>query len=371
MSVVPQGCTERTKAYVTSPPRTSSAPPLPPPRGPVSAHVVEHLVQAPHELPPPPPAADDPLFGDDFQLALYCCYELHYRSFVDVDDGWEWEPSLLALRRALESGFDQRLREELGPLPAVTPQGVELALRQTIADGSGPSLSAYMQERGTLAQMREFAAHRSAYQLKEADPHTWGIPRFSHGPKAAFVEIQFDEYGEGIEASMHSSLFAATMEALGLDATYGAYLPLLPGTTLATTNLISRFGLHRRWRGALVGHLAIFEATSVVPMTRYRDALRRLGLDREAQRFYEVHVDIDAHHEVVALGSLAGGLAYAEPELAADIAFGARAVMLVEEHFARHLLDAWAAGRTSLLEPLPPAGTHADHTSGAALSPSR
>ncbi len=327
-------------------------------------------MQAPHELPPPPSAVDDPLFGDDFQLALYCCYELHYRSFTQVDDGWEWEPSLLALRRALESAFDQRLREEVGPLPAVPPHGVEVALRQVIADATAPSLSAYMKERGTLEHMREFAAHRSAYQLKEADPHTWGIPRFSHGPKAALVEIQLDEYGEGIEALMHSSLFAATMEALGLDATYGAYLPVLPGTTLATTNLISRFGLHRRWRGALVGHLAIFEATSVGPMTRYRDALRRLGVTGEAQRFYDVHVDIDAHHEVVALGSLAGGLASAEPELAADIAYGARAVMLVEERFARHLLDSWAAGRTSLLEPLPCAGTRADHTSGRALNPS-
>lgn len=344
---------ERTVGDVTSRPPRSPAPPPPPPRGPVSAHLLEHLLQPPHELPPPPPFVDDPLGGDDFQLALYCCYELHYRSFAGVDEGWEWEPSLLALRQSLELAFDRRLLEELGPTPAVPLPDVELALRRVIADGSGPSLSAYMRERGTLEQMRELAAHRSAYQLKEADPHTWGIPRLSHGPKAAFVEIQFDEYGGGVEASTHSSLFAVTMEALGLDPTYGAYLTLLPGTTLATTNLISRFGLHRRWRGALVGHLAIFEATSVTPMTRYRDALRRLGVGHQAQRFYEVHVDIDAHHEVVALRSLAGGLAFEEPELAADIVFGARAVMLVEGHFARHLLDAWSAGSTSLLGPLP------------------
>ncbi len=361
---------ERTVADVASRPPRSSAPPPPPPRGPVSAHLLEHLLEPPHELPPPPPVLDDPLCGDDFQLALYCCYELHYRSFAGVDEGWEWEPSLLALRQSLELAFDRRLLEELGPTPAVPPADVELALRRVIANGSGPSLSACMQERGTLEQMRELAAHRSAYQLKEADPHTWGIPRLTHGPKAALVEIQFDEYGGGVEASMHSSLFAITMEALGLDSTYGAYLPLLPGTTLATTNLISRFGLHRRWRGALVGHLAIFEATSVTPMTRYRDALRRLDVAPEAERFYNVHMDIDAHHEVVALQSLAGGLASDEPELAADILFGARAVMLVEERFARHLLDAWAERSTSLLAPLPPAGNGFRPGHGAPLSAS-
>jgi len=35
------------------------------------------------------------------------------------------------------------------------------------------------------------------------------------------------------------------------------------------------FGLHRRFRGALVGHLAIFEMTSIGPMGRYATGLRR------------------------------------------------------------------------------------------------
>ena len=36
--------------------------------------------------------------------------------------------------------------------------------------------------------------HRSAYQLKEADPHTWAIPRLSGSVKAALVEV---EWGAG------------------------------------------------------------------------------------------------------------------------------------------------------------------------------
>ena len=326
--------------------------PPPRPRGPLSAHVLEHLLQAPHHVPPAPPGDDDPLWGDDAQLALYCCYELHYRSFSGVDDGWEWEPSLLAIRRDLETGFERRLEDEIG---AVGSSGdIEADLRRTIAGGNGPSLSAYLEERGTLDEMREFSIHRSAYQLKEADPHTWAIPRLGGGPKAALIEIQLDEYGGGVEPAMHSSLFARSMETLGLDSTYGAYLDRLPGTTLATTNVISLFGLHRRRRGALIGHLAAFEATSVTPMARYQGALRRLDVGPAAQEFYEVHVAADAHHEVVAFQHMAGGLARAEPELTTDIVFGARAMMLVEEHFARHLLESWN-GRTSSLLPDPEA----------------
>jgi len=164
------------------------------------------------------------------------------------------------------------------------------------------------------------------------------------------VEIQADEYGGGVTEDMHASLFAVTMAGLGLDPTYGAYLDRIPGVTLATVNLISLFGLHRRWRGALVGHLAVFEMTSVGPMARYARALERLGVGSEARRFYDVHVVADAHHQTVASEGMAAGLAAAEPDLAGDILFGAGAVMAVERRFADHVLDAWAAGRSSLLD---------------------
>ncbi len=201
--------------------------------------------------------------------------------------------------------------------------------------------------------MQEFAVHRSAYQLKEADPHTWAIPRLAGGPKAAMIEIQADEYGGGVEAEMHASLFADTMAALGLDPAYGAYLDRLPGPTLATVNLVSLFGLHRRHRGSLVGHLAIFEMTSVTPMARYSRALARLGLGPDARRFYDVHVEADARHSVVAADRMAAGLAATEPALAPDIVFGARAIMDVEARFTDHLLGSWARGRSSLLDAVP------------------
>jgi hypothetical protein len=147
---------------------------------------------------------------------------------------------------------------------------------------------------------------------------------------------------------MHSSLFATTMEALGLDAAYGTYVDLLPGATLATVNLMSLFGLHRRLRGALVGHLALFEMTSTQPNRRYGLALRRLGFGPEATHFFDEHVLADSVHEAVASHDLAGSMAAAEPELAGDIAFGARALQLLDQRWDRYVLGSWAAGRSSL-----------------------
>jgi len=194
--------------------------------------------------------------------------------------------------------------------------------------------------------------HRSAYQLKEADPHSWAIPRLTGRAKAALVEIQADEYGGGRAERMHSALFAKTMRALDLDDRENAYLGHVPGSTLATVNLMSALGLRRARRGAIVGHLAMFEMTSAAPNRRYGNALRRLGFGPEATDFFDEHVEADAVHENIAAYDLAGGLSRAEPEIAADIVFGARALLHLEDRFARGALAAWEEGGSSLREPL-------------------
>lgn len=328
---------------------------LPAARGPISSYLLERLRWAPHRLERRPAPAGDPLVDDDIQLALYVAYELHYRGFDSVADEWEWEPSLLALRAELEHRFLSALLDDVGGPGGADPSGIAEALQETLASGQGPSLSTYMARRGTFGNFREFAVHRSAYQLKEADPHTWCIPRLAGDAKAALVVIQSDEYGNGRPEAVHAERFAVTMEALGLDRGYGAYLDHIPGVTLATVNLVSMFGLHRRWRGALVGHLAIFEMASVVPMGRYAAALRRLGLNSPAVDFYDVHVAADEVHQVVALNDMATAFARQEPDRAGDVLFGARAIMAVEQRFTEHLLGAWARGETSLHRPLPAA----------------
>jgi hypothetical protein len=327
---------------------------IPEPRGERSALLLERLTDPAHDLPRHAfEPAGDPLTDDDLHLALYLCYELHYRGLPGVDERWEWEPSLLALRRAWETEFEHALTAAIGPpQPDTAAADMDLALRAIIDADDGPSLSKHLERDGSLEQVLEFVVHRSAYQLKEADPHSWAIPRLSGPPKAALVEVQADEYGGGRPDRVHAELFAVTMEELGLDRAYGAYLDHLPGVTLATVNLMSLLGLHRRWRGAIAGHLAAFEMTSSIPNRRYGNALRRLGLGARATDFFDEHVEADAVHENVAAVDLAGGLARQDPALAGDVLWGARALVDVEARWARHLLEAWKGGRSSLLTPL-------------------
>jgi hypothetical protein len=291
---------------------------------------------------------DDPLGDDDLQLALYLCFELHYRSFPGVDPDWEWDPTLLGLRAVLEETFFDALEAELGPWESVDPALVGELLFRLESEDDGVSLSRHLESQAGIEEFREFVVHRSFYQLKESDPHSWAIPRLDGPAKTALLEVQADEYGGGRPERMHSRLFAKTMRALGLDDRENAYLHYAPGKTLATVNLMSATGLRRSRRGAIVGHLAMFEMTSAQPNRRYGNALRRLGFDAEATDFYDEHVEADAVHENIAAYDLAGGLARQEPELADDILFGARALLLLEDRLARHLLEAWGEDRTSL-----------------------
>jgi Iron-containing redox enzyme len=322
---------------------------LPPPRGPVSAGLLSALRRDAHAIAQTPASSSaDPLAAEDLQLALWICYELHYRGFADAGSGWEWEPSLLALRARLEAEFLAGLRQAVPVAPAGCNAAIEPELWHMTSVDTGPSLSGYLQRHATRGQFQEFLIHRSIYHLKEADPHSWAIPRLGGAVKAALVEIQYDEYGAGSPARMHSELFRTAMRELGLDDNYGHYLPRVPGITLAITNLISFFGLHRRWRGALVGHLAAFEMTSSVPNRRYSRGFARLGATAAARRFFDEHVEADAVHEQLAVHDLCGALVRDEPHLSADVLFGAACCLHLDAQFARAVLGCWQRDRSSL-----------------------
>ncbi|MFF1379772.1 iron-containing redox enzyme family protein [Streptomyces sp. NPDC058308] len=289
-------------------------------------------------------------YGDDLQLTLYVLYELHYQGFSGVADGWEWDPGLLALRRALERRFLDALHADV---PRCEDAGEALGALLVEPVGHDPaSVSHHLQRDGEAWQLREYAALRSLYHLKEADPHAWVIPRLHGRAKAAMVAIEYDEFGAGRAEDIHARLFAELMADLGLETAYGHYVDAAPAEALATVNLMSLFGLHRALRGALVGHFAAVEVTSSPGSRRLAAALRRTGAGPAAQRFYDEHVEADAVHEQVVRRDVVGGLLAAEPGLAADVAFGVHATGFLEDRLGERLLDAWRRGRSALRIPL-------------------
>ncbi|MEU9592775.1 iron-containing redox enzyme family protein [Streptomyces sp. NPDC048219] len=322
-------------------------PQLPTARGPLSAAVGAYLLGT-GPLPRPEDAAAASPYGDDLQLALYQCYELHYRGFAGVSPGLEWDPGLLRFRAALEDRFLSALRADT-PVHDSVADAVGALLVEPV-DGEG--VSHFLRDEGELWHLREYAAQRSLYHLKEADPHAWVLPRLWGRAKAAMAAVEFDEYGGGRADRVHARLFADLMTDLGLDTTYGRHLDAASAECLATVNMMSLFGLHRALRGALVGHFAAVEITSSPGSRRLAEAMRRTGAGPAAEHFYDEHVEADAVHEQIVRHEVIDGLLEQEPRLAADVVFGIDATGYLEDRFADRLLADWRAGRSSLRTPL-------------------
>ena len=323
--------TERESSTVAPPLAPASWPLLPWARGPLSEAIIAALQSESRRLDPPPEVnVQEPLRDDDFQLALYLCYAAQQRDRMGLDG--EWDVNLFWFRAHLENIFMTRLREVITPRFHRRPFDVASEINQLIFASQRISVSSYFVNNGTLDQFREFCAHQSVSQLRE------------NGLTAPAVSRPFGE-----ASTSSSQLFAATMSALGLDPSYGSYVEMLPGVTLATSNLASMFQLHRKWRAELVGLRAVSEMTSGSPMERYGHTLERFGVGPEGRAFFESHLSVDARTAEIARRRMTTGLLSTDPECGDDVLFGAAATLLLEENFSRHLLDSWVHQRSSLV----------------------
>jgi hypothetical protein len=297
----------------------------------------------------------DVLADEDLQVALWALYELSYRGFDEVDPDHEWSPAVLDTRRQVEVLFEGALRELTQSAVDNAPDDPEhtathlVAVIEDLEDD--PRLAHHLQRDATEEQYGEFLILRSLYHLKESDPHAWAVPRLQGAPKVALAELQYDEFGGGRPDRLHSTLYARALEGAGLDSSYGAYVDVVPAHTLAVNNAMSLFGLHRRLRGAIMGHLAAFEWTSSLPCRRYSRGAERLGLDPAVMAYFDEHVEADAVHEQIATRTICQGLVDQEPGLYRDVLFGASACVRLDALAARSMLDAWEHGASSLLVP--------------------
>jgi hypothetical protein len=309
---------------------------LPKSRGTLSAAVFTALQSgATADLEPTPESAEDA------QIALWALYELHYRGFDEVDPDLEWDADLLRLRRGLERSFESELRrrwEHSG-----FHEDRDLDLPGLVSRHDGPSLARFVQRRADREQVLEILKHRSLYHLKEADPTSWVVPRLDTRPKAAMMEILFDEYGDGDPNRLHHHLFRRGIEAAGLRTDHACYVDEAPVEILEMNNALSLFGLHRRLRGAALGHFAAFESTSSVPSRQLAQGLRRLEFPDEMAAYYDEHVEADSVHEQVAVRDVCGAFVEENPSERDQVFLGAFTCLDTEARYARTMLAQWGA----------------------------
>ena len=211
---------------------------------------------------------DDALTDEDLQLALYCCYELHYQGF----DQSAMTGSGIPLFSKVRASSRRRSKEDSEQRFRMKRHRGRRGARCAVATEWGRLVSRFRD--GYLEHGNRFHVEgdRNATVRLPAQggrPPHWAIPRRSGRAKAAIVSIQSDEYGNGYTEAMHSSLFADAMRALDLDPTYWRVSRSPAGRDVGHDEPHLNVRPAPPSRGALVGHLASFEMNSVGPMARY------------------------------------------------------------------------------------------------------
>lgn len=310
-------------------------------RGPLSETALSLLRG--HPAPQPGVVSvSDPLADDDLHLALSLCYEIHYRSLEGIDDRAEWSAEMLGFREALEMPFELALRGSFGLVPTCEPIDIQL---MALVEDHDAFLASYMARAGTEQMYRELLVHRSLNNVRQADSYFFAIPHLRGRTKSALVEMAADEAGA------HTVPLPDLIRPLGLDQSESGYVDQIPGCTLAMINLISLFALHRRLRGALVGHSAAFRMSSCATDRHYADGLQRLGLGEIATRYFDKHTEAEDAQSVLAARELSAGLLDLEPAMDSEVMFGAASFLGMEGRWAMYMRGCWDRGQSTLASP--------------------
>lgn len=339
-----------------------TAPRLPRQRGPVSQWLVQRLAWSEAASATPQPSEEvvrgsGILSDDDRLMALWVAQGLSCHGFAGVDARCEVDPDVVALRLALEDALESDLSRVVAPVVARHLTSATDDLVRTLFDlpraefTEAPSIASFARREMSHQQWREMLILKSAYQLKEGDPHTFAIPRLPDEAKLPLLEIQFDEYGNGRLSDQHSRIFAEAMRSVELSDRYGDYCDAWPCEVLAANTALGWWASRREWVGAVAGHLAFIETTSSLPCQEYVAGARRLKLPEQAHRYFGEHVEADAAHEQIAIRQMCTAVAAADPAGTEKVLYGFLSGLYLEGRVAQAAVGAWRDSRSALLQP--------------------
>src|ERR1035438_9923068 len=165
------------------------------------------------------------------------------------------------------------------------------------------------------------------------------IPRNTITPARQFMRGAFGHHSQGYSRTLgdeqrHRWIFAGTQ--VMSDPRLGQNGPLTGQQLYSSINSVrSRVNLPE----------------SLEPPARVAFGLSAVGfgLGPVGRRFTEIDVVNNVRRPLFARNEIVAGLLGASPQLGADLLFGASAVMMLEQRFGDHLLDAWTENRSSLV----------------------
>ena len=222
-------------------------------------------------------------YGNDVKLAgeaVRPTLEQHVFQFLDneVDVSGPWT---LGAMRAL---FDNRLQ---------AANSGDSALMAAIAAAGNPQAAA----KGFLIQAAvDFLSEASAMARNVLG---------NYGPlMSELFKVLIDEYGYGVFATKHSTLFEDTLKSVDLSPDIHSYWQFYLGSSIALTNYFHFVSRNHAHFFRYLGALYFTEATLPHTNRQQAEGLSRVVGERINTRYFEEHVHIDVHHARMVLNKI-------------------------------------------------------------------
>ena len=190
---------------------------------------------------------------------------------------------------------------------------------KTEAPGQGDALFPWLATQASMEQMRWFLQQEAAGEAGFDDLVALTQVKLPPQAKLEMARNYWDEMGRGHLNSMHGLMLESTVINLNLK-------PSIEDTvweSLALANLMSAMAINRRYAYQSIGALGAVEMTAPTRVGYVNDGLKRLNVDFETRKYFQLHATLDIKHSEAWNREVIYSLVKANLQTAKPIAEGA------------------------------------------------
>jgi hypothetical protein len=263
-------------------------------------------------------------------------------------DDWEAQLSTEIACRRLERELVEAERAELRSMTNEVPRDADgfIAWFEELkrsGPGQGDPLFPWLAEHATFEDVCWFLRQEMASEAGFDDLVALSQLKLPARPKLEMARNYWDEMGQGHEGGMHGPLLDRLVGYLPPDDEPSVW------ESLALGNLMVALATSREYAYQSIGALGVIELTAPTRAEYVNAALRRLGFDGAARRYYALHATLDVRHSHSWNREVLAPLVQSDGRIAPFLAEGAlmrlRAGARCFERYRRRLMPELAPAR--------------------------
>lgn len=178
----------------------------------------------------------------------------------------------------------------------------------------------FLENRASPDDMRFYLAQESSLDPRLDDILALMIMGTDGSEKMELTSNLWDEVGNGNPADAHAAVFASTLDAAGVSASFIADNIMLESRICG--NVSAALALSRRHYFKIIGYFGVTEYLTPRRFRSFVAGCKRLDLPEAAYRYHSLHIQIDSRHGPAWLRNVIVPAVVREPRCAYDIALG-------------------------------------------------